>query len=211
MLRLSGHGRGRTWACALGLLLGPRLAFAAPPDAEPPVEADLEHGEFAPIEIEAPVAPEPPAPEAEPPAPEAEPPAEPEPPATTPVAPEPPATPEAEVAKPDSHAGFRLPNPKIPPTGNTQMWFRSTSFLDYFGNNYDPQTNNDRFYALVNYINFGSDTRLKKTWQISTSARIDTHNVFNTKQQALCDADNDGTVLGDDNEVNNCTFGSDYR
>jgi hypothetical protein len=102
-----------------------------------------------------------------------------------------------------------LPNPKIPATGNTQMWFRSTTFFDYFGNNYDSYTNNDRFYALVNYINFGSDSRLKKTWQVSTMMRVDTHNVFNAKDQPLCDRNADGAVS--DIEAEQCNFGSDYR
>src|SRR5690606_20181565 len=35
-----------------------------------------------------------------------------------------------------------------------------------------------------------SDTRFKKTWQLSTMIRVDTHNVFNGKAQPLCDTDN---------------------
>jgi len=117
----------------------------------------------------------------------------------------------------EAHETVKLRNPKIPPTGNTQMWFRSTSFFEYFGNNYNslaideptPNTNDDRFFAIVNYVNFGSDTRLKNNWQISTMIRADTHNVFNAKPQALCDLNGDGAVS--DTEFNSCNFGSDYR
>jgi hypothetical protein len=199
--------RGRAWTCAsaLGVLLAPGLVHAAPPDEELVAPVERESGDIAPVEI-TPVEPEP---SAEPPVePAPEPAPEPEPPAPT-VEPEPePVEPEATQAKHDDHA-VSLRNPKIPPTGNTQMWFRSTSFLDYFGNNYDPQTNNDRFYAFVNYVNFGSDSRLKKTWQVSTMMRVDTHNVFNTKSQPLCDADDDGIVSTI--EAEQCNFHSDYR
>lgn len=173
--------RSRTWTmlAALGLVLAPAAVFAAPPEGE--TARDV----FAPVDI---VAPEPapaPEPEVEPePEPEPEPAPEPPPPVLeTVLADDPHAT-------GDEHHGIEQPRPKIPPTGNTQMWFRSTTFFDYFGNNYDPLTNNDQFYALVNYVNFGSDTRFKKTWQLSTMIRVDTHNVFNGKAQPLCDTDN---------------------
>lgn len=182
--------RVRRWLYACVLVCAPRLAWASPPaDALPPVEI-------------------PPTPER---TPAEEPPAE-EPPAEEPPVEAPPAEEPQPEDEPEAHAEHEpiaLPNPKIPPTGNTQMWFRSTSFFDYFGNNYDNQTNNDRFYALVNYINFGSDSRLKKGWQLSTMARVDTHNVFNAKTQPLCDSDADGLVS--DVESMQCNFGSDYR
>jgi hypothetical protein len=124
--------------------------------------------------------------------------------------PEGPEVSEVEATQDDSHKkkSAHLPNPKIPPIKNTQAWVRTTSFFDYFGNNYNAVTNDDRFMALVNYVNFGADTRLKK-WRISTSMRVDTHNVFNAKPQALCDFDADGVVS--ENEAEQCRYGSDYR
>ena len=118
---------------------------------------------------------------------------------------------DAEVAaevKAKKKKSAKLPNPKIPPTGNTQAWVRTTTFFDYFGNNYNNFTNDDQFYALVNYINFGTDTRLKK-WRISSALRVDTHNVFNGKSQALCDLDGNGVVS--DVEADQCRYGNDYR
>ncbi|NVB40209.1 hypothetical protein G6O69_20370 [Pseudenhygromyxa sp. WMMC2535] len=221
--RLPAGRRRLAWAWTCALALAPGLALAAPPEdatdtdatelpEEPPIDskADVldvfaptfEAVEPAPLlgpPDEPPLEPAPdlPAPDLDPAELEAEAAAE-------------EAEREAEVAAhADEHHAPALPNPKIPPTGNTQMWFRSTTFFDYFGNNYDALSNNDGFYALVNYINFGSDSRLNKGWQVSTMARIDTHNVFNAKQQALCDSDGDGQVS--DVEAGQCNFASDYR
>ncbi len=200
MLASSGFARAAI-GLAAGLLLAPALASAAPPE-EPPAIVDAPSGDvIAPIEI---------TPAELPPAnPDASEPAQPEP---EPAQPEPaqPVVDELVEGEPLEEAhGLTLPNPKIPPTGNTQMWFRSTTFFDYFGNNYNAFTNDDRFFALVNYVNFGSDSRLRKGWQLSTMMRVDTHNVFNAKSQALCDLDSDGVVT--DFEASSCRFGSDYR
>ena len=152
------------------------------------------------------------------PAPPEEPPAD-----TQPETPEEPQ-PETDAAPPEepqpepivddhSHAhgeAVHPPDPRIPLTGNTQMWFRSTTFLDYFGNNYDKPTNNDQFWALVNFLNFGTDTHFKKTWQLSTSVRVDTHDVFNAKTQPICDTNNDDGAVSD-TERAQCNFGPDYR
>jgi hypothetical protein len=185
-----GFGRRWVWTCALALALMPRLSYAAPPvEAPAPVE-ESPPGELAPVEI-------PPTPERTPVEPE---PVEAPPPTEPPTAAEA-REPEPEQPAAEEHHPVALPNPKIPSTGTTQMWFRSTSFFDYFGNNYDPFSNNDGFYALVNYVNFGSDSRLKKNWQVSTMMRVDTHNVFNAKTQPLCDPNANST----------CSFGSDYR
>lgn len=214
----SGFGRKLVWTCALALASLPRLALAAPPgDEVAPPSGELEYGEFAPVEIAAPSE----APPVEP-APTDAPPVEPAPTDAPPVesaltdappaeAPETAAEPATEPAA-DEHGhgkAIELPNPKIPTTGNTQIWFSSTSFFDYFGNNYDALSNNDKFYAFVNYVNFGTDTRLKKGWQISTMMRVDTHNVFNAKTQPLCDSNADSVVS--DVEAVQCNFASDYR
>jgi hypothetical protein len=177
MPRRSGFGFGRSWVYACVLVVGPRVAWAAPPDADeqPADAAEQPANALAPVDI--------------PPTPERVPIESVEAPAPV-EAPVPVEAPAAEPEHEEEHHAIALPNPKIPATGNTQMWFRSTSFVEYFGNNYDPNSNNDRFYAFVNYLNFGSDSRLKKGWQISTMVRVDTHNVFNTKTQPLCDVDN---------------------
>lgn len=191
----------RAMICAsLASSLAPASVFAAPPDeatAAPVVEpADAEPGD-EPIAIESPASPAVDEPEPEP-APE-----------PTPV-----PEPELDTHESDSHHGEehvapKLRNPKIPPTGNTQMWFRSTSFVEYFGNNYNSFTNDDRFFAFVNYVNFGADSRLKKNWRLSVSARADTHNIVNAKQQPMCDLDGDGTIA--DFEARECQFANDYR
>jgi hypothetical protein len=204
-----GAGLRRSmWTCALALALVPGLASAAPPDEGPPVgDAPPVDDTVAPIDPLAPID-IPPTPEREPPPIEPLPPVEASAPpveASAPPGEPPPQEPPAKHGK-DS---IKLPNPKIPPTGTTQMWFRSTSFVDYFGNNYDSQDNNDKFFAFVNYLNFGSDSRLKKNWQVSTMARVDTHNVFNAKSQPLCDSSGDGVVS--EIEATQCNFGGDYR
>ncbi len=194
MDKLSGLAGGLLWL-TLGLPLAPALAHAAPPDdAVEPVE--ITPVEITPVEI-TPV-------EATP--------VEATPVEATPVEATPDVVDEPVESPPAVAPEGRTPklaNPKIPPTGNTQMWFRSTTFIDYFGNNYNAFSNDDRFVALVNYVNFGSDSRLRKGWKLSTSARIDTHNVFNAKNQALCDLDADGSVT--ELELQQCNFGSDYR
>lgn len=190
-MKWPAFARGLVWAI-LGLPLAPASALAAPPEpaiAEPPVD------EFAPVEI-TPTETEPSEPVefVEPPQPEPE--------AAEPEAAEP------ESGHFDEHTP-KLRNPKIPPIGNTQMWLRSTSFFEYFGNNYNPRTDDDRFFALVNYVNFGADSRLNKNWKLSVSARVDTHNVFNAKPQAFCDVDDDGLLSEAEREE--CTFANDYR
>jgi hypothetical protein len=217
-MKLESLARGLVWAI-LGLPLAPASAFAAPPEdvAEPPADA-FEPVEITPVEL-VPVFPPI---EAVPPPPE--PPVEPDP-ASEPPPPEPELEPEP-AASVHAENVPHLRNPKIPPTGNTQMWFRSTSFFEYFGDNYngyfDPttgttkgQTNDDRFFALVNYVNFGSDSRLKKGWKLSVSARVDTHNVFNAKAEPLCNTDGSEPVDGQyeitASESRECTFANDYR
>ncbi len=197
MPRRFGSGFGRSCVVALALVGLPRLAWAAPPvDVFPPVDIPPtpEREPVEAVETPPPVEPV-----------ETPPPVESPPPAVPPEA----TDTEPEHPEDEHEKSITLPNPKIPPTGNTQVWFRSTSFFDYFGNNYDNQSNNDRFYAFVNYINFGSDSRLKKGWQISTMARIDTHNVWNAKSQPLCDSNGDSQVS--EVEAAQCNFGSDYR
>jgi hypothetical protein len=183
--------RALVWAI-LAVPCGPALALAAPP--EPPVVAEPPADEFVPVEI-TPVEPEPSEPDP------VEPPSEPE-----PAEPEP-AEPPSEHAEDDHTPHLR--NPKIPPVGNTQLWFRSSSFFEYFGENYNSRSDDDRFFALVNYVNFGADSRLKNNWKLSVSARADTHNVFNAKPQPFCDTDNNGLLSPAETEE--CTFAHDYR
>ena len=101
-----------------------------------------------------------------------------------------------------------LRNPKIPPIGNSQPWFRSSTFFDTFRNNYNTFSNDDRFFALVNYINVGADSTFAR-WKLSSMIRVDTHNIFNGKSQAMCDVDNDGVIS--DSESSQCRYGNDYR
>lgn len=181
---------------------------AAAPEAAPELEGAVEGTtvEAAPPptqEAEAAASTDAPAMEPEPE--QAEPPA--------PVAEAPAAAAAADSGHDDGHGGHaegpHQANPKIPPTGKAQMWFRSTTFFDYFSDNYNQVSNDDRFFALVNYVNFGVDARLNKKWKLSASARADTHNVFNAKSQNFCDPNNDGTIS--DSEASQCNFGSDYR
>ncbi|GEM_PF-1468682 len=110
---------------------------------------------------------------------------------------------EAEHAPP-----HKLKHVQIPKAGKTQMWVRNTTFFDYFGNNYNPQTNDDQFMALVNYLNFGTTSRMDK-WKLATMARLDTHKLFNGKKQPLCDTNGDLTV--DSIEAQACNYEDDIR
>jgi len=101
-----------------------------------------------------------------------------------------------------------LPNVQYPKLGVTQPWLRSTTFVDYFGDNYNQNTNDDDFVSVVNYVNMGTISRMKR-WTLSASTRVDTQTLVNTKSQALCDFDDDGTVTS--LEASSCAYEDDYR
>jgi hypothetical protein len=206
MPRYLGLGFGHGWLCASAIVLASNLAWAAPPDADtapPGTPRDV----LAPVDI--PPTPERPRPEPEAPAPDVEPPPSDDEPAEVSEPAEAADPPPPGEHDPPDEPAIKLRNPRIPLTGNTQVWFNSTSFFDYFGSNYDLQSNNDGFFAIVNYLNFGSDSRLKKNWTISTMMRVDTHTVLNTKPQPLCDSSGDGIVSAV--EASQCNFAGDYR
>jgi hypothetical protein len=117
-----------------------------------------------------------------------------------------PEEPEEDHEKP--HKQRHQPSVHMPTTNGTTPWIRFTTFVDYFGDNYNAQSRDDRFVAVVNYLNFGSDTRRDK-YSFSTMARVDTQTLINTKNQPLCDTNNDFVV--DTNEANNCAYDDTYR
>ncbi|TPV96642.1 MAG: hypothetical protein B7733_03820 [Myxococcales bacterium FL481] len=112
-------------------------------------------------------------------------------------------------AKPERRS-FKLHSAQLPSMGKAQPWVSNTLWADYFANNYNPQQNDDGFYALVNYLNLGVDTRLRnKGFQLfSLSARIDTQ-YLPQGTNVLCDGDMNGKVSP--NEAQTCTFGNDAR
>ena len=120
--------------------------------------------------------------------------------------------PESEEADEKEHAEekpeFHQAHVDMPSFNGTTPWIRFTTFVDYFGDNYDTQTANDDFVAVVNYLNFGTDTRRDK-YSFSTMARVDTQTLINTKSQPLCDISGDGVV--DDTEANLCAYDDTYR
>ena len=61
---------------------------------------------------------------------------------------------EEPEAEDDGHKkkSAHLPNPKIPPIKNTQAWVRTTSFFDYFGNNYKNRNTKYLIFVFGNHF-----------------------------------------------------------
>jgi hypothetical protein len=130
---------------------------------------------------------------------------------TPPVSDPTPASPSEEASQPsdpapESDAGevapaepvrkpHKLAAVQLPKIGNTQAWVRNSTYADYFRDNYNNLTNDDKFLAIVNYTSLGTENRFKN-WTLSTSLRFDTINNINLKSQPLCDSSGDGEVSG---------------
>jgi hypothetical protein len=102
-----------------------------------------------------------------------------------------------------------LPNVRIPRVGAAQPWVRTTTYGEWFGNNYDPVAQNDQFVALVNRINGGVGVRLDR-WSLASMMRVDTQNLVDLDRTTpLCDRDDNGVVS--DAELSECVYRGDAR
>ncbi|MEE9383230.1 MAG: hypothetical protein V3V08_07435 [Nannocystaceae bacterium] len=104
----------------------------------------------------------------------------------------------------------KLPSAKLPAMGKAQPWVNNTTWLEYFGNNYNAQSNDDGFYAVVGYLNFGVNTRLKgRGFQfLSVSTRLDGQ-MLPQGTSSVCDYNEDGEVSPQ--EEASCQHGNDAR
>lgn len=117
--------------------------------------------------------------------------------------------PEAKPAVATSTVRRTLPHRRIPRWGNTQLSVRSTTFGEWFRDNYDAQPHNDKFIALVNRLNLGLESRLERV-TFGVAARMDTQTLFDVGPGAgLCDTNDDGEVSSV--ESAECNFDDDYR
>lgn len=125
-----------------------------------------------------------------------------------PVPPQVEAEPAAEE-KPEPRS-FKLHSAQLPSMGKAQPWVSNTLWGDYFSNNYNGAENDDEFYAIVNYLNLGVDTRLNKLGfqLLSVSTRFDAQYVPQGTAR-LCDTNSDGEIT--ESEQRSCKFGDDYR
>lgn len=104
----------------------------------------------------------------------------------------------------------KVPSAQLPAMGKAQPWVNNTTWLEYFSENYNGKPNDDGFYAVVNYLNFGVDTRLKKGdfRFLSISTRLDGQ-MLPMGTEALCDFNNDAEVSPQEAAV--CAYDNDAR
>jgi hypothetical protein len=109
---------------------------------------------------------------------------------------------------PDRPPAKLLRAPKIPALGSAQAWITLNSWSEWFNENYDGIAGNEGFVTLVNRLNFGVDTRLRKGVSVAVASRIDTQTTF-FPQGHVCDLDEDGVLSEAERAA--CRFGDDYR
>ena len=129
-------------------------------------------------------------------------------PAAADVSSEPDPAAASEEPEPEKKS-FKLHSAQLPAMGGAQPWVSNTLWLDYFSENYNGRDNDDGFYAVVNYLNLGVDTRLRgKGFQLlSVSARLDSQTLPQGTDR-LCDTNSDGEITPTDGE---CFYGNDFR
>ncbi len=90
------------------------------------------------------------------------------------------ATPANSAAKPREAVKIRRPA-KIPQfkagQATVSSWLRSTTFAEWYRENYNPQISDDGFVSLVERLNFGSDARMRRV-TIGTQVRVDAQKVW---------------------------------
>lgn len=106
----------------------------------------------------------------------------------------------------------RRRNTKIPQlhvgAATVSPWLRSTTFVEWYRQNYNPQQTDDGFVSLVERLNFGVDTRTRRL-TIGTQARIDGQKVVFVRDRG-CTGDGCAPV-GDDARLERATLRLDGR
>ncbi|MEM6295274.1 MAG: hypothetical protein AAGA54_28640 [Myxococcota bacterium] len=90
-----------------------------------------------------------------------------------PAAPAPAAEPPTKKRKPFNP---RIPKAQLGPNAIMQPWVRNTLYTEWYRENYNTEDSDDGFVSLVNRLNLGQDTRLKKA-TIGTQFRVDSQNI----------------------------------
>lgn len=153
----------------MGEVLGLVLALA-PPVADAAIE-DARRYE-GPSEVEG--MPEPPAapePQVSLPAPEPTPPAE----------PTPPRPPPKKAFNP------RIPKIDLGHGAIMQPWVRNTLYTEWYRENYNTEDSDDEFVSMVNRLNLGQDTRMKRA-TLGTQFRVDSQNIWFTGDRGCSEA-----------------------
>lgn len=83
-------------------------------------------------------------------------------------------------------------NPRIPkidtPSGVVvQPWVRNTLYTEWYRENYNTEDSDDDFVSLVNRLNLGQDTRMKRA-TLGTQFRIDSQNIWFTGDRGCSEA-----------------------
>jgi hypothetical protein len=86
-------------------------------------------------------------------------------------------------------------------------WVRSTTFVEWYRDNYNPQTSDDGFVSLVQRLNVGTDTRTRAL-TVSAQARIDAQKIWFTAPR---DCVGDCVDVGDDARLERATLRLDAR
>lgn len=87
----------------------------------------------------------------------------------------------ANAAPPKRRRSAKIPSFRTD-YATVSPWIRSTTFVEWYRENYNPNASDDGFVSLVERLNFGTDARLKKV-TIGTQARIDAQKVWFPKGQ----------------------------
>lgn len=111
-----------------------------------------------------------------------------------------PAQPAPPASKPPPKKPFNPRIPKITLKSGTviQPWIRNTLYTEWYRENYNTQDSDDGFVSLVNRLNLGQDTRLKRA-TIGTQFRIDSQNIWFTEERGCSEAM--GTCAPVDNDA----------
>lgn len=111
-----------------------------------------------------------------------------------------PAQPAPPASKPPPKKPFNPRIPKITLKSGTviQPWIRNTLYTEWYRENYNTQDSDDGFVSLVNRLNLGQDTRLKRA-TIGTQFRIDSQNIWFTEDRGCSEAM--GTCAPVDNDA----------
>jgi len=104
--------------------------------------------------------------------------------------PETPTAAEPEPASEPASGAAPRPNPvparrrrraKIPAfdlgAATVSPWLRSTTFVEFYRENYNPQTSDDGFVSLVERLNFGTDARMRRA-TFGAQLRVDGQKIW---------------------------------
>ncbi|MGH1341072.1 MAG: hypothetical protein ACRBN8_05945 [Nannocystales bacterium] len=160
-----------TLRCVLGvaILLAPSVARGAPDDARQ---------YSGPMQVRG--APEPPAQTA---------PAKPGAPPSSGTSPSPPAQPVPDNARRSAKKSFNPRIPKLEAASGAvvQPWVRNTLYTEWYRENYNTEGSDDNFVSLVNRLNLGQDTRMKRA-TLGTQFRLDSQNIWFTEDRGCSEA-----------------------